>query len=103
MPLVERFHYMYMSSLTRQTLNLEQHSRARLIDSVVVTNLVDPEEQKKLRKGSFEQAENTEAHQKFHIIEECLREMKGIDTNGLFDAHEQSLIPDLILPSRYVL
>ena len=78
-----------------------QNSGANEADPIMVPNLDDPSEQKKLRKESSEQSENNEAQRKLELLEERLKAVEGSDVYGIVDARTMSLVPDLVLPAKF--
>ena len=54
-----------------------------------------------MRKESLEQSESNEAQRKLELIEERLRMVEGSDAYGLVDDKIMSLVPDLVLPSKF--
>ena len=49
----------------------------------------------------MEQSESNEAQRKLELIEERLKAVEGSDVYGLVDAYKMSLVPDLVLPSKF--
>ena len=49
----------------------------------------------------MEQFESNEAQRKLELIEERLRMVEGSDAYSLVDASKMSLVPDLVLPSKF--
>ena len=49
----------------------------------------------------MEQSEHEEAQRKLELIEERLKIMEGSDLHSLVDANKMSLVPDLILPTKF--
>ena len=84
-----------------QTHEVGQNSEADTTDPITFSDLDDPKEQKKIRKKSLEQSKNNEAQQKLELIEECLKAMEGSDVYGMVDAYKMSLVPDLVLPTKF--
>ena len=78
-----------------------QNSGANTVDPITILNLDDPKEQEKIRKESSEQSENNEAQRKLELIEERLKAVEGSDVYEMMDAYKMSLVPDLVLPSKF--
>ena len=72
-----------------------------MAEPITVSDLDDPKEQEKLKRESSEQSENNEAQWKLELIEERLKAVEGSDVYGLVDARMMSLVPDLVLPSKF--
>ena len=49
----------------------------------------------------MEQSKSNEAQRKLEVIEERLKVVEGSDVYGLVDAYKMSLVPDLVLPSKF--
>ena len=49
----------------------------------------------------MEQSKSNEAQRKLELIEERLRMVEGSDAYSLVDASKMSLVPDLVLPSKF--
>ena len=79
-----------------------QNLGQNMAEPITVPDLDDSREQEKLRKESSKQSENNEAQWKLELIEECLKAMKGSDVYGLVDARTMSLVPDLVLPPKFI-
>ena len=94
------FPYGYPSPST-QTNEVGQNSGANMADPIAVPDLDDPKEQEKIRKESLEQSESNEAQRKLKLIEECLKAVEGSDVYGMVNAYKMSLVPDLVLPSKF--
>ena len=81
--------------------NAGQQASTRMMDMLTVPDLDDPNEQEKLMmKNTLEQVDN-EAQLKFDLIEERLKTMEGKDMYGIVDVNRMSLVPDLVLPSKF--
>ena len=78
-----------------------QNLGQNMAEPITVPDLDDPREQEKLRKESSEQSENNEAQRKLELIEERLKAMEGSDVYGLVDASKMSLVPVLVLPTKF--
>ena len=100
MPQMGGFLYGYTPLLT-QTHEVEQNSGANMADPITISNLHDPKEQEKIRKESLEQSESNEAQRKLKLIEECLKAMEGSDVYELVDVYKMSLVPDLVLLTKF--
>ena len=72
-----------------------------MADPIAVPDLDDPKEQERIRKEFVEQLEHEEAQWKLELIEEQLKIMEGSDLYNLVDANKMSLVPDLILPTKF--
>ena len=94
------FSYGYVPPPLR-TNEVGQNSRANMAYPITVSDLDNPKEQEKIRKESSEQSESNEAQRKLELIEERLRMVEGSDAYGLVDASKMSLVPDLVLPSKF--
>ena len=68
---------------------------------ITVLDLDNPKEQEKLRRESSKQFENNEAQRKLELIEKRLKAMEGSDIYRMVDASKMSLVPDLVLPSKF--
>ena len=84
-----------------QVNKVGQNSGANTADPITISDLDDPKEQEKIRKESSEQSENNEAQWKLKLIEERLMAMEGSDVYGMVDVYKMSLVPDLVLPSKF--
>ena len=84
-----------------QTHEVGQNSGANTTDTITISNLDDPKEQKKIRKESLEQSKSYEAQWKLELIEERLKAMEGFDVYGLVDVYKISLVSDLVLPPKF--
>ena len=78
-----------------------QNSGENTADPITIPDLDDPKEQEKIRKESSKQSENNEAQRKLELIEERLKAMEGSDVYGMVDVYKMSLVPDLVLPSKF--
>ena len=72
-----------------------------MADLIVVSDLDDRKEQKKIRNELLKQSKSNEAQRKLELIEEHLRMVEGSDAYSLVDASKMSLIPDLVLPPKF--
>ena len=77
MPLMSRFPYTYKPSLVPKS-NMGQHSRTNMNDQMIVPDLGDSKKREKLEKDAFD----SEAQQKFELIEEKLRAIESYG-NGI--------------------
>ena len=80
---------------------LGQNSEANMADPIAVPDLDDLREQERIRKEFVEQLEHEEAQRKLELIEERLKIMEGSDLYNLMDANKMSLVPDLILSTKF--
>ena len=94
------FPYGYVPSPTRVN-EVGQNSGQNMAKPIIIPDLDDPKEQEKLMRESSEQSENNEAQRKLELIEECLKAMEGSDVYGMVDASTMSLVPDLVLLSKF--
>ena len=82
-------------------MNAGQQVGANMVDMLTIPDLDDPNEREKLMmKNTLEQVDN-EAQLKFDLIEEMLRAMEGGDIYDIVDVNRMSLVPDLVLPSKF--
>ena len=100
MPQMGGFPYGYAPPPT-QTYEVGQNSGANMADPIMIPDLDDPKEQKKIRKESLEQSDSNKAQRKLKLIEERLKIVEGSDVYGLVDAYKMSLVPDLVLPPKF--
>ena len=71
------------------------------IDPSIVPNLNDPYEQGRLRKESSRQSKYVNMQQRCSLLNKKMKEIEGVDDLGSVDLRELSLVPDLIIPSKF--
>ena len=76
-------------------------SGASPVDPMIVPDLDDPHEQEKLKSSGLVTAENTEAQQKYNLLEERMRAIEGVKILGAMEASELSLVPGGVVPPKF--
>ena len=76
-------------------------SGASPVDPMIVPDLDDPQEQEKLKSRGPVTAEDTEAQQKYNLLEERIRVIEGVKILGAMEASELSLVLGVVIPPKF--
>ena len=71
------------------------------IDPSIAPNPDGPCEQEKLRKNPFGRSEHINVQQRCNFLDKKLKEIEGVNDLGSVDLRELSLVPNVIIPSKF--
>ena len=71
------------------------------IDPSIVPNPNDPCEQKKLRKDLSGRSEHINVQQRCNFLDKKLKEIEGVNDLESVNLRELSLVPDVVIPSKF--
>ena len=71
------------------------------IDPSIVPNPNDPCKQGRLRKESSGQSKHVNIQQRCSLLDKKLKEIEGVDDLGSVDPRELSLVPNVVIPSKF--
>ena len=86
-----------MGQLSNQELNLGVKFR----NQFTIPSMNDPYEQEELRRGLPKQTNNVEMQRRCNILEDRLKVIKNVDNFDSKDSKELSLVPSLVIPSKF--
>ena len=71
------------------------------IDPPIVSNLNNHSEQEELRKNLSGRSKHVDMQQKCDLLDKKLKEIESMNDFGSVDPRELSLVPDVVIPSKF--